>query len=435
MSAPIQTINYFKQSSDKNKILALTAWESEIRTDYSSSKNYREEGLSNKISIKGSGYLTTFRQFQDIVFPPNNLFNKLDSTPLPIAVRALSKNQYVIERPPFKTTVRLTPKRAARVQKESPIICEVWIPWTLSFLTMVNPDTQMPSMEIYYNDGPISSLNDSIIGAWTPNIFGHNGVCWGQTGANWFEDVRNKVVDPTDVGQVYHYLINDYYGGGWNTDLGYGTVYNIATAGIGKFTIDPLSNPEIAQRAQQQKIKLKPHARSLRDASVIKNIYNTWGLLTLDEVLEAVSIAKKNRIDHHKITVSSVFERNNEQVQIDEADTIKRVIAKMQPLTSAVIDWSIEINFPKEFIYPMILADSEISSRVLTSTQYGISSFCYKITTSIFHENEELFISYINKTLESIASDVLENSKYSIAITSSIEEIINIPSFQESTLI
>lgn len=432
MSSLIQAINYFKQSSDNSKILALTAWEADIRTDYSSSTNYREEGLSTKISIRGSGYLNNFRQFQDIVVPPNDLSANLNSTPLPIAIRAFNNNQYVIERPPFKTTVRFTPQRAARVRKESPILCEVWIPWTVCFLTLVNPETEMPSMEMYYNDGPITSFDDDIVGAWTPNIYGHNAICWGQTGANWFDDVRNKVVDPTNVSQVYHYLINDYYSGGWNTDLGYGAVHNIASSRTGKFTVDPLSSPEIVERAQQQKIKFRPYSRSLRDASIIKNIYNTWSLLNLDEVLEAVSITKKNRNEHYKITVSSVFEHNNKQVEVSEFNSIKKVLAKMQPLTSAVIDWSIEINFPKEFLFSIVLADSERSARTLTATQYGISSYCYSVTKDLFYENEELFVSYIKDSLESIASNVLLNSNYSISITCSFEDIVSTSSLQES---
>lgn len=165
-------------------------------------------------------------------------FQDIKTLPFPVAVRVINNDTYVIERPPFKTSVRLSLKRAYQSKhlKDSPVLCEIWIPWTVSILKLKDENINRPSMKLYYNDGPLSSLDELLSPSWTPNMHGGGEMCLGDTFINFETEVSSGNLNPENVQEVYNYLINDYFNGGWNMDLGGGLIENLCSYNVGKFT-------------------------------------------------------------------------------------------------------------------------------------------------------------------------------------------------------
>ena len=84
--------------------------------------------------------------------------------------------------------------------------------------------------------------------------------------------VSEEDLNPKNVSEVYHYLVNDYFNGGWNLDLGGGIISYICNYSIGKFTNHPLDNPDLAARIASKKVKIRDTKQvRAREATKIKN--------------------------------------------------------------------------------------------------------------------------------------------------------------------
>jgi hypothetical protein len=358
---------------------------------------------------------------------------------MPIAIRGIENGTYVIERPPFKTSVRLSSSRAVRVKDEASVLCEVWIPWTVSFLSMPNEKNPIPSLRMLYNDGPLSSYEDSLITPWTPNFHHTGDICLGQTTANFMDAVAQKSINPKNVSEVYHYLINDYFNGGWNLDLGGGHIYNICNFSIGKFTTDPLHDPDLAARAAKAKVKIRDvkNNRS-RESTKIKNAYLTWGLMDLPEVLHAVGEYKKtNRASY---TIENVLSQERAKDQMSEKEVITSLIRSIYLSNSSSVktgvDWSIVISFSKELIINGLINQNVLTSRESIENHSSIYSntLCENIAKQLVDENEDLFLSFIKSSLEVIANNILQGSTESQRIESNFDDIVDVKEYANITL-
>jgi hypothetical protein len=422
----IKAIKYFRQSdSNHHSLVALDAWQIRVRKD-AAAENIKN---INSVTFKvlGNSHTFYYSDFIKAIQQKSNYVSDLTGPPLPIAVRAIQDNIYVIERPPFKTSVRLTGARAARVKKEASILCEVWIPWTVSILTMPTEDNHGPSLKMFYNDGPLSSLEDLLITPWTPNFHYSGEICLGQTSSNFMDAVAHNNVNPNSVTEVYHYLVNDYFNGGWNLDLGGGLISTLCNYSIGKFTNNILQDPDLHARAKQRKIKFKDTTQiRARESTRIKNAYITWSLLDLSEVLNAVTLYRETNRPHFKL--NALFDKD--ESAISEKESIRSLVRSIYLSNSSSVkngpDWDIVIKFSKETIVAELVKDNVLSSAegVEDFTSIYSNSLCEQAALRLIDNNQELFSSFIRAALEFISVSILEGSTDSQKIEFDFENII-----------
>ena len=138
----------------------------------------------------------------------------------PMAIRYISKeNTYVIERPPFQFEVDFRLGTASSGSaKMHPVT--MWAPWTVM---VFNANSlafgDFSGVKLYFNDGPINSLDDIVVPCFYPNSYGDARICFSGS-LNDFNDVLDiSLFDNGNIGYIYNYIFNNYMMGGWNTDL------------------------------------------------------------------------------------------------------------------------------------------------------------------------------------------------------------------------
>ena len=180
------------------------------------------------------------------VFPSNHLYkafsgnhsfgtndlisNNFEKTPLPICVRYKSDKCIVIERPPFKMFPNIrygkrSWRREAKYQQER----EIWIPWTVMILvtntSFSNPSGRtVVSPYLFFRDGPLTSFDDSMVLPYTPNVFKDGRICMGDSETRLNDEINNKKFTHSDIAELYSFIANEYFMGGWNLDLGVSTL-------------------------------------------------------------------------------------------------------------------------------------------------------------------------------------------------------------------
>jgi len=171
----------------------------------------------NYFKINYDTFISTASKFYNcVVINNDNSLNDLTKIN-PIATRFISSSgQLVIERPPFKTKIRFTPTKAAYASSSRSLPeVEVWIPWQVYILNF-NIETQKYHLRIFFNSKPLYSLDDPIVPAWTPNLFGDSGVCYGEDTRRINEEISNIDISNKNIFEI---LCSSYWGGGWNTDI------------------------------------------------------------------------------------------------------------------------------------------------------------------------------------------------------------------------
>jgi hypothetical protein len=138
----------------------------------------------------------------------------------PIAVRYVSNDgTYVIERPPFQIEVDFKPA-TARTQAEKIPPIKIWVPWTVAYLKLDSlAETSLSSMRLYFNDGPISSLDDILIPSFLPNSYSNGNICFSNSMSDYYEVLDEDLLRKSDIQYIYNYIFNNYMMGGWNCDL------------------------------------------------------------------------------------------------------------------------------------------------------------------------------------------------------------------------
>lgn len=418
----IKEISYLKQSKDNTHLVLLNSYITKINADYSqilenkeysySSLKFEKIALPVVLKIVGTSYYNTYDQFSKIFCAKPNFFQDIKTLPFPVAVRVINNDTYVIERPPFKTSVRLSLKRAYQSKhlKDSPVLCEIWIPWTVSILKLKDENINRPSMKLYYNDGPLSSLDELLSPSWTPNMHGGGEMCLGDTFINFETEVSSGNLNPENVQEVYNYLINDYFNGGWNMDLGGGLIENLCSYNVGKFTKNPLNDPELSSRAKNNKLKLKAIDDFSRKSTIIKNNYLTWSLLTLSEVLEAVKLYKQqyNGYDLNRYTLNTIVSSSTKKYD-NEHESLKYVARKMQEnYNYDSKNWEIQLKISSEIINKLLHEEHPLKDlEKLNLVNFG--SICACVAKNIIHKDHEIILPLINNALNFIADTYLDS--------------------------
>ena len=141
-----------------------------------------------------------------------------DYSLLPLAVRYISPDNstYVIERPPFKATIDYSLNNSYRNRRTLKSIQqkEIWVPWTVSIITVKNSHPHY-TFKIYFNDSPLNSFDDYLVPCFFPNSDRTGSICMGQDTNN----LTNTIGSQPKITEIYNYLFNSYFGGGWNSDL------------------------------------------------------------------------------------------------------------------------------------------------------------------------------------------------------------------------
>jgi len=422
----IKEVSYLKQSKSNTHLVLLNSYTVRINTDFSkifenkeysySSTKFEKTAFPVVLRIAGMSYYNAYDKFSKIFCEKLNLFQDIKNLPFPVAVRAINKDTYVIERPPFKTSVRLSLRRAylSKHLKDFPVLCEIWIPWTVSILKLRDESfgSIKPSMKMYYNDGPLSSLDEPLSPSWTPNMHGSGEMCLGDTLNNFEKEVSSGNLNPNNVQEVYNYLINDYFNGGWNMDLGGGLIENLCNNNIGKFTRNPLNNPELILRAKKNKLKFKMIDDSSRKSTVVKTNYLTWSLLTLSEVLEAVKLYKETFNEHYiaRYTLNTIIASNDTEFN-NEHQSLKYVARKMQENYEHMSkNWEINLKISSEIIDKVLHEQYSFEElEKLNVANFGHT--CAFVARNIIYKDYEIILPLINNALDSIA-DICLDSNY-----------------------
>jgi hypothetical protein len=335
---------------------------------------------------------------------------------LPIAVRAKIDNTYIIERPPFKTSVRLSQTRASRVSKEAVTLCEIWIPWTVYIFNPKNPQGY-PSLEMYFNDQPLSSMDDIVSQPLTPNVHTGGQICFGQTIALYTEAVQNGELNSDNVSEVFHFLINDYFNGGWNLDLGPGEVKRLCDYNVGLFTHLPNDSSVLAERMKVKKLKIKNTFRSYSNASS-RYPYLTWSLMELEEVLEAVRLYKKSISSvNDRYALSKLVDIQLEKEDLSELSNTDAILKKMYMIdSSSSLSWSITIKISNELILDYLLnkdklTQEEIDTLVSSNSKSMIHSYSERAGKLLILDNTSKIIDFIRKSFDEISFCIFNNNE------------------------
>lgn len=139
---------------------------------------------------------------------------------LPMAVRYITKdNIYVIERPPFQLEVDFRLGSAHSGNAKMPPV-KIWVPWTVMIFhpnLLMNGDFNQ--VRLYFNSGPIDSLDQPLVPCFYPNTHSDSRICFS-TSLNDFNDVLDlSQIAEGNIGYIYNYVFNNYMMGGWNSDL------------------------------------------------------------------------------------------------------------------------------------------------------------------------------------------------------------------------
>lgn len=315
-----------------------------------------------------------------------DFLNEMRSSPLPICVRYKSRNVIVVERPPLKINTRIRygkgsfyNKRLANPKAEN----EIWIPW--SVLVMVSQNGFFSGVRsdcdfyLFYRSSPLSSFDDILVPAFTPNVFADGRMCLGRTESVLFEKTNSHEIDCQNVKDIYNFVVNEYFSGGWNldvTNLGYEWFRNeIRNSKFTKWILDRASSLNNSYILNFEK-NCNFSNYGLNDQHFsYKKIYryymNYLSLLTLDEVNilldNLVVYANRNRNNSKRMTLDNLLltydvsygeetskskRMNHDYINSDLEEDIQNAFNKhcvsSSTNKSALHTWKLKINFHVE---------------------------------------------------------------------------------------
>lgn len=250
----------------------------------------------------------------------------------PIAVRYISKdNHFVIERPPFQLEVDFRLGSASSHKPKIPTT-KVWIPWTVMVLKLNSlTAADFSSVRLYFNDGPISSLEDVLLPTWLPNSYNNGSICFSNS-LNDFTTVLDldQIVDG-NLSYIYNYIFNNYMMGGWNSDLalhfnylyideyvaslhGYPSLkkYNYPSKEDIKNIVSNYpeeSDAKYIKKCLSSKMTIQNYRNSVN--AYVKH-FASLSALSLEETLSLITETKKLKINHFKkFQLSNILTNNN----------------------------------------------------------------------------------------------------------------------------
>jgi hypothetical protein len=240
-------------------------------------------------------------------------FNEL----APIAVRYTNgKDLWLIERPPFQATISYKGAGSSYSGKSKDY--KIWMPWTL-MLVETKPESSYFNASLFFNDGPLTSLDDLAIPCMFPNMYGDGHMCLNQSVTLLQQYLAS--VNSYDISTVYNFIINDYMSGGWNTDLGiqvfdqyrnYGdlikNVYRTVTRGVDG---DKRFPPSISKTTGRVSFK-----------KYISNFLNYFSFAPMDELINIVAEVKETIVENSKQSYYSRAKTFNDIIKANEDKNI-----------------------------------------------------------------------------------------------------------------
>jgi len=189
---------------------------------------------------------STFNTTAFYSFKNKKNIDKFNEHVYPMAVRYVSKNNtYVIERPPFQLDIdfRLGPAHST-APKMDPL--KIWVPWTVMvFNGNEFSSGSFSSLKLFFNDGPLQSIEDKLIPCFYPNSYPDGKICFSSSLNDFNNNLDLSQFDQGNIGYIYNYIFNNYMMGGWNADLSFNN-YRFAKAFTSNYshpTIDLFTIP------------------------------------------------------------------------------------------------------------------------------------------------------------------------------------------------
>lgn len=227
-----------------------------------------------------------------------------DKTFYPNAVRWTDGSHcFLIERPPFKSEVTFKPSRSNSYREASKHT--MWFPWTVMFI-YADPSQSIYSAFLYLNDGPITSLDDTLINPFYFNLYQDSRMCLNQS----YTMLQQHLAETGsfDISNIYNFLINDYMTGGWNLDLAIPSPP--PKSNIAKI-LSACRSPKWCY--ENGLVKRKPKTLSYSVNNMYKMYMQYLSALSLDQVLNLVTDYKQNITSsqsRRELKVSEIIESN-----------------------------------------------------------------------------------------------------------------------------
>lgn len=198
-------------------------------TLYSLKRPYQEKNrnYSEYSKSKILDYILHFANTESGVLRSHysNMLNKkpLDqnTNPYPLAVRYMDYDNgvYIIERPPFQLEIDYSYKKNM-MRKEIPALRgrKIWIPWTVSLVNL-GTSVQSYNHRLFVSNGPLNSLDDTVMNPVLPNLFADSRICFGDSNLHLLQRIDRGEIQ-YNIANVFTYMFNEYFQS-WNPDLWY----------------------------------------------------------------------------------------------------------------------------------------------------------------------------------------------------------------------
>lgn len=204
---------------------------------------------------------------------------------LPMAVRYASeyKDFYVIERPPFQIEVDYSKNSSYRHRKSFKNLesATMWIPWTVSFIKFPTSFNYNDfSFELYFNNKPLTSLDDKLVHCWLPNT-SSSRVCLGQDQVNVVQLLKNA----SSITDIYNQMFNSFFAG-WNSDL---IPTFLDTPFLSNFTSNLSSKKDSPKNIASSVNEWYSRSKS----KALQNILYTFSNMQIEQMFEYIESVKK----------------------------------------------------------------------------------------------------------------------------------------------
>jgi hypothetical protein len=131
----------------------------------------------------------------------------------PIATRYISQSGYlVVERPPFQIDIDYKVGRASSHTKKRLTNRKLWIPWTIFVFNPSYPQ----GYKYFFSDSSLLNTDHKYISPYIPNTYLSGDICFSNSLSHIPED---SLPDSSDISHFYSTVFNDFFSGGWNSDL------------------------------------------------------------------------------------------------------------------------------------------------------------------------------------------------------------------------
>jgi hypothetical protein len=246
-------------------------------------------------------------EFYDIIsskFPQNSVdIEKI----YPTSVRYTNGNNiFLVERPPFYANIQYNTSKAYRVNTKNDKTIQMWIPWT-AMLIYMNPSSSYYQASLYFNDGPINSLDDLAVPCFHMNMYDDGKMCLNQSSLMLQQHLAQ--IQSYSINEIYNFLINDYMSGGWNADLGVNSFERLAFHSSSLKSIQ-----KICYQTGSLEKNINPPITARGSVSYPKyytNYLNYFSSLSLEETLDLISSVKSELSDsptYRKMKYSDVIQ-------------------------------------------------------------------------------------------------------------------------------